>query len=529
MKLLKHTGCLLAAVLCASASAELYNMPFKGQNFSDNEKLYTRDHAVTTSQQHGYDISARRYDFTNDRWTSVYGTVDAYKNNPTNSKKIVYNKPIYAMRSGKIVGCWRNAPENPRPKLSGDSDRTKPWLHSDFKAGLIPGGGNMLWVEHTDGTRMLYAHMIPGTISSQLCPNNDSIYPAPLNGQDSFTYVGVDEADQVTIQKGQYLGRVGNSGSSTGPHLHIHLQNSNGVGQKIYFSRGISSPISNSNPYGTWTRFAGDTIPSGSRLLWAPRTVGSQYVRHGFGSAGFQALFDHLADSGYKMTWVDGYNVGSRTYYNMIWRPANISWRAYVGRSSTSYQNAFDDAIEDGYVPVHVDSHKSAYGPRFSVIFEKKNKTFLARHDISYSQHITAMNQAKNLGLSPVSVSVLSNNGQRRYTTLYDKTNIGQWTISSQINSSSYQDKVMQQDEQGKRPVYLNAYMHNNNAYYTAIFAQYPFKLWTARHGQTSGGFQNYFNSYTSNGYLTDVIAGIDGYNYHRFAGVWTKNFIIQL
>ncbi len=520
-KVLGSFAMLAIVGFVSSASAALHNMPFKGENFSDHEKLYTRDHAVTTSQKHGYDISARRYDFNNERWTSVNGTVDSYNANPTNNKKVVYNKKIYAMRGGKVIGCWRNAPENPRPKLSGDSSVTKPWLHSKFKQGYIPGGGNMLWIEHSDGTRMLYAHMRPGTISSNLCPHNEQYYPS-LNSRVSYT--DVPESQQVDIKKGQYLGRVGNTGNSTGPHLHIHLQNSSGVGQKISFSRGISSPISDNNPYGTWTRFAGSTIPSGSRLLWAPRTVGSQYVRHGFGSAGFQAMFTHLADSGFKMSWLDGYSVQEKVFYNMVWKPANIQWKAYAGRTSGNYQTVFNQAISDGYVPVHVDSHSTKYGPRFSAIFEKKNLATLAKHNVSYATHINAMNQAKSLGMSPVSVSVVSSGGERKYTTLYHKKSIGPWTISSQLTSPQYQNKVTEQKALGKRPVYLNAYVHNGVVNYTAIFAKYPSATWQARHGATSAAFQNYFNTYTAQGFKTDVVAGIDDYSVHRFGGIWSKN-----
>ena len=524
LKLAGSAAMLALAAFASSASAVIYDMPFKGENFSDHEKLFTRDHAQTTSQKHGYDISGRRYDFNNDRWTSVYGTVDQYNAAPTNSKKVVYNKKIYAMRSGKIVGCWRNAPQNPRPKLSGDSNVTKPWLHSKLKDGLMPGGGNMLWIEHSDGSRMLYAHMVTGTISASLCPNNAQYFPAPKGNSSEFIYVGVPEEQQVSVTKGQYLGRVGNSGSSTGPHLHIHLQNSRGVGQKIDFRRGIASPVSNNNPYGTWTRFAGGTIPNGDRLLWAPRTVRTQYVRHGFKSEGFQAMFSHLADSGYKPTWLDGYSVNNKTHYNMVWKPANLQWRAYAGRSSASYQNAFDQAVSDGYVPVHVDSHKSKYGPRFTAIFEKKNLATLAKHNISYAQHINVLNQAKSLGMSPASISVLSNNGQRRYTVLYHKKNIGPWTISSQLSSAGYQNKVEQQKALGKRPIYLNSYVHNGSVNYTAVFAKYPLVSWKGRHGKTASSFQSYFNSYTSQGYITDVVAGIDGYSAHRFGGLWHKN-----
>ena len=523
MKLLTLVTTLTAIGLALPLQAAQYDLPFKGQNFTDTEKVFTRDHAVTTSQQYGYDFGGRRYDFDNSRWTSVTTTLDVYNANPTNNKYMIYNKPVYAMRAGKVVGCWRNAPENPRPKLSGDSDVTKPWLHSDFKAGLIPGGGNMLWVEHDDGTRMLYAHMIPGTISSRLCPNSDSLFPAPKGSNSEFVYVGVEAAQQATISKGQYLGRVGNSGSSTGPHLHVHLEQA-GVGQQIVFNRGIATVPDNTKPYGgPWVRFASNTIPAGDQLIWAPRTVSDRYARHAVKSEAYQGLFQHLADSGFKPSWLDGYNVSGNVFYNMVWQPSDISWRSYHGRSSASYQTVFNQAINDGYVPVHVDSHGTGSGPRYNVIFEKKPLATLARHDLSYAQHMDVMQQAKDLGMRPVNVSVVSNGADRRYTTLYHKAPVGSWTISSQLSSAAYQNKVLSEKAAGRRPIYVTSYVHNGSVNYSAVFAQFPLKTWEARHGQSSATYQNNFNSFTAQGFDIDTVAGIDGLNSHSFAAIWTK------
>ncbi|MBU1311804.1 MAG: hypothetical protein KKE30_19970 [Gammaproteobacteria bacterium] len=524
MKLLAIATTLTAIGLAMPALAVQYDLPFKGQNFTDNEKIYTRDHAVTTSQQYGFDFSGRRYDFDNSRWTSVNTTLAVYDAAPTNNKHTIYSKSVYAMRAGRVVGCWRNAPENPRPKLSTDSDVTRPWLHADFKAGLIPGGGNMLWVEHDDGSRMLYAHMIPGSIGQDLCPHNASLFPAPKGRNSEFIYVGVEPAQQALISKGQYLGRVGNSGSSTGPHLHVHLQNSSGVGQAISFSRGIATVPDNTKPYGgPWVRFAGSTIPAGAQLIWAPRTVSSRYARHAVKAEAYQSLFTHLSDSGFKPSWLDGYNVSGNVFYNMVWQPSNIGWRSYHGRSSASYQAVFNDAIADGFVPVHVDSHITGSGPRYSVIFEKKALATLARHNLSYAQHAQVMEQAKDLGMRPVSVSVVSSGGERRYTTLYHNAPVGSWTISSQLSSAAYQNKVLSEEAAGRRPIYVTSYLHHGNVNYSAVFAQLPLKTWEARHGQSSATYQNNFNMLGGQGFAIDVVSGIDGLNVHRFAAIWTK------
>lgn len=63
------------------------------------------------------------------------------------------------------------------------------------------GGGGAMWnavyVEHADGTVAWYGHLQNGSLTSKAV------------GQ--------------SVARGEYLGRVGSSGSSTGPHLHFEL------------------------------------------------------------------------------------------------------------------------------------------------------------------------------------------------------------------------------------------------------------------------------------------------------------------
>jgi murein DD-endopeptidase MepM/ murein hydrolase activator NlpD len=63
--------------------------------------------------------------------------------------------------------------------------------------------GNYVLLDHGDGEYSLLAHLIPGSLA-------------------------VKPADRVVA--GQLLGRCGNSGHSSEPHLHYHLQTSAKVG-----------------------------------------------------------------------------------------------------------------------------------------------------------------------------------------------------------------------------------------------------------------------------------------------------------
>lgn len=106
-----------------------------------------------------------------------------------------YGAEIYAAVSGRVVGVLDGLPDQPPGQLPSD-------------ATIVTAGGNHVAVDIGGGRFAFYAHMIPGSIQ-------------------------VSEGDFV--EKGQLLGRLGNSGNTDAPHLHFHIMdnpapiNSNGL------------------------------------------------------------------------------------------------------------------------------------------------------------------------------------------------------------------------------------------------------------------------------------------------------------
>ncbi len=124
--------------------------------------------------------------------------------------------------------------------------------------------GESIWIQHGDGYRTIYAHMQVGT-------------RVPVG----------------PVQRGQYIGRVGDTGRSFGAHLHIELHH-NGVpinpdpfiNAAPLAAGGTGSPPTNPAPLFTFGPRA--IIDSGDRIsLYAVRTDGNLWgASQGAASAG---------------------------------------------------------------------------------------------------------------------------------------------------------------------------------------------------------------------------------------------------
>lgn len=100
-----------------------------------------------------------------------------------NENWAVYGDPIVSASSGRVVETLNTLPDNTPPTPA---------------EGLTPftALGNHVIVAAGDDRYVLYAHMQPGSVQ-------------------------VEVGDRV--RPGEYLGDVGNSGSSVAPHLHFHV------------------------------------------------------------------------------------------------------------------------------------------------------------------------------------------------------------------------------------------------------------------------------------------------------------------
>jgi Peptidase family M23 len=215
-------------------AAVVLSPPLIGRGYADeNGCCGQSDHTRAIQTVDGLRFLAQRYAID---WVRIDRRGRDYIGDWRKNKDwLIYGDRIVAAAPGVVVGTINNLPENTPPTpLGGLTLQTAP--------------GNNVIEAIGGGEFALYAHMQTGTVA---------------------VHVGQH------IRRGQFLGRVGNTGSSTAPHLHFQVMSA------------PSALVSNGLPYVFGTslltarilnlaEFSRDVDPLPARLGPAARPV----VRH---------------------------------------------------------------------------------------------------------------------------------------------------------------------------------------------------------------------------------------------------------
>lgn len=143
----------------------------------------------------------------------------------TNDSQITFGTPVYAPADGVIRTCWRNFDDNPSPGIidprvvGGDNPNPR-----------IFRGGNHVNIETFDGRVVFIGHMKKGSVPSSLCPHNAQEADANdrTGSYPTDSIIPAAQRSAYPVKRGQLIGYAGNSGVSTGPHVHMHIKTNTG-------------------------------------------------------------------------------------------------------------------------------------------------------------------------------------------------------------------------------------------------------------------------------------------------------------
>ncbi len=469
------------------------------------------------SQLFAYDMVVVGLDPSSNSFSNLLPGTD----NANNSDSRIWGKPVRAVADGTVLEAENSVPNNPAPlqwtstadlnaKLAAQAANF--WNKPQFKN---PGAGNHFYLQHGDHV-VLYAHMQKGSLNSALLQTG------------------------ATVKRGEFLGLAGNAGNSTGPHLHTHAikgtaPESGPLRPYPYRDMWVveTNAVHPPDPSGPWVKSADQGLPVVTSLIWPASTKPSWYppgwgeiTRSGVSNADFQTEFNKVTSSGYRMVWVDGFDVCGNPYFNMIFRPEDGTvWQAEVGLDAAHYQTEFDKWVNAGYRPLHVETFLNGGDVLYAGIWVKNSgPAWSAYHGRSAAFHQSQFDTLTKEGYVPVVVSAVETSGGLLYTALYEKTDVGGFILSGALDFHDYQTQTNANIAAGRHPASLNAISNGDNPLMLGLWEQNASAEFVARNGQTAAQYQAEYDLRLQQGYLTRALSGCDnGQGVALYAAIWSK------
>jgi hypothetical protein len=431
-----------------------FGMPFRAFDLANNEVWESASTHGGGSQVFAYDMGVQG--LVNGVWTWNHPGTDGTQN----SHARIWGKPIYAMADGVVKSFNNNVPNNP-----------KPGEQANWAAYTNGGAGNHFYIQHGENIA-LYAHMQKGTLN-----------PALLT-------VG------KVIKAGDFLGLAGNSGSSSGPHLHIHVRKEttveSGPFRPLLFNTGFAiaktsfTSLSNS---ADWTPLTAHGLPgyAGTRAFVWPSSAKPFYNTHvyngvfragtgghalwsGVTAAAIQQKDTEYKATGLRMTDLSVTKNGATIEYSGVWRAGSGVSKLQVGTTWAAFTAEWSTLSGQGYRLLDLEVFTDANGVlKYAGVYGAGSWGHYLFAGMTQAAFNAKWSEMGSQGYRLVDVEVYTSGGTTLYAGVF-KAGSGGYALWHAGSWSSFTTKWSELSGQGLRLVDLDTDKTGSSTIYTGTF-----------------------------------------------------------
>lgn len=169
--------------------------------------------------------------------------------------------------------------------------------------------------------------------------------------------------------------------------------------------------------------------------IWKKQKGVSMATHHGMSYGDYGKKFVAYKKKGYRLTWIEGFGVGNKAFYNAIWEKktgGNIA--TFHKMTSADYQKKVNDYAKKGFRLTLVNAYNIGAVDYYAAIWEKRTsrRTLSARHHLSVLGYQNEFDNHNYSGFKLKHVTGYARNGKLQYAGIWESTNA--WSSSDRNN-----------------------------------------------------------------------------------------------
>lgn len=172
--------------------------------------------------------------------------------------------------------------------------------------------------------------------------------------------------------------------------------------------------------------------------IWEKRGGPAWEARNGLTADQYQQTFDSLTKQGYRPLHVSGYSSGGSARYAAIFeKSSGPAWQARHAMTTAQYQKAFDDLAQQGYRLKDVSGYNVGGTDLYAAIWEKQGGPWQARNGIPDAWYQNVSDNFYYQGYKPLLITAFTSGGKGKLNGVWTNTNFSARDldlISSRMN-----------------------------------------------------------------------------------------------